>query len=414
MHKLSLLVISVIFCGCSIGSRNSDRLQNGMWRAILHRSDGMEIPFNFEVKDSLGKTLINIINGKDRMLVDSIRYKGDSVFIHMPFFNSDFLTKKMEDGSLKGEWIKHYPDSNATLGFSAVPGVTYRISPSPAKPGYQVSGQWKTTFIDDDAKDTTAAIGEFHQDGNLMTGTFLTETGDYRYLQGIMDGDTLKLSTFDGSHIYLFKATAVSDTQLINGIFYAGFQGKESWTAVKDSTAKLPDPFAITTYKPGQDKLHFTFPDLHGDSISIDDDRFRNKVVIVQIMGSWCPNCMDETQFLSDWYKKNKSRGIEIIGLCYERSTHFDEAVASAMTFKKRFDVTYPLLITGVTPGDPDNMAKTLPQLQHFISFPTTIFVDRRGHIAKIHAGFSGPGTGKYYQDYISEFNQLVDQLANP
>lgn len=411
MKKTLFFILIVLgITGCSI--KDGQRLKEGTWRAVLHRSDSIGVPFNFEVKDSAGQTILYIINGEGRMLVDSIRYNGDSVFIHMPFFNSDFWTQIQEDGSLKGKWIKHYPDTNRMLGFTAIPNTDYRIMPSPAKAKYDVSGRWKTKFLSIDKKDTTQAIGEFHQQGNKLTGTFLTEYGDYRYLQGVMGGDTLKLSTFDGSHVYLFKANAKSDSLLTGGVFYAGFHGKETWTAQKDSSAHLPDPFAITTYKPGQDQLSFTFPDLKGNSVSIHDDRFKNKVVIVQILGSWCPNCMDETNFLSDWYKKNKDREIEIIGLCYERSTDFDQAVKSAMTFKKRFDVTYPLLITGVSPSDPHLMEKTLPQLQHFISFPTTIFIDKKGDIAKIHAGFSGPGTGEHYQEFIKEFNQLVDRLV--
>ena len=40
---------------------------------------------------------------------------------------------------------------------------------------------------------------------------------------------------------------------------------------------------------------------------------------MLQLSGTWCPNCKDETKFLAPWYEKNKDRGVEIIGLAYEK-----------------------------------------------------------------------------------------------
>ena len=53
-----------------------------------------------------------------------------------------------------------------------------------------------------------------------VTGTFLTETGDYRYLEGVVDGDSLKLSCFDGSHAFLFHAALDQDS--FRGRFWSG------------------------------------------------------------------------------------------------------------------------------------------------------------------------------------------------
>ncbi len=410
-YFLSILSIYLfVFSGCR-NMENRHILQAGTWRGVLHRSDGMGIPFNFVVQDS--GEILYIKNGAGRLKVDSIRYEKDSVFIHMPFFNSDFLASFRKDGSLKGQWIKHYPDTNRVLGFTAEPHTSYRITPTPRPAAYNVTGRWRATFFSPGTGDSSRAVGEFQQKDNALTGTFLTKYGDYRYLEGVVSGDSLFLSTFDGSHIYLFEAAIKDDTTIANGVYYAGFQGKENWTAIKDSVASLPDPFSITTYKPGMDQLDFTFPDLNGDPVSISDKQFENKVVIVQILGSWCPNCMDETRFLSNWHKQNKSKDIAVVGLCYERSSVFQEAVNSVMTFKKRFDVRYPLLITGVALNDPQLMEKTLPQLEHFISFPTTIFLNKKGEIATIHAGFAGPGTGSHFQAYKKEFNHIVDSLLN-
>jgi hypothetical protein len=122
---------------------------------------------------------------------------------------------------------------------------------------------------------------------------------------------------------------------------------------------------------------------------------------------------MDETKFLSDYYNKNHRKGLEIIGLAYERTTDFKTSQKDLLPFKKRFHVQYPILITGVTVSDSLSAEKTLPQLESINAFPTTIFVDRKGNIRKIQAGFSGPATGEHYTEFKKEFNQIVNELLS-
>ncbi|MCK7553812.1 TlpA family protein disulfide reductase [Chitinophaga sedimenti] len=273
-----------------------------------------------------------------------------------------------------------------------------------------MQGRWSTWFTAPEGNDSSYAIGEFAQQGSRVTGTFLTSTGDYRFLEGVITGDTLKLSTFDGSHAYLFTAL-VGDSSINNGVFYAGIKGLEHFTARKDEGAKLPDEKSLTTVKPDSAVLDFRFPDVNGNEVSIRDEQFRNKVVIVQISGSWCPNCMDETAYLSEWYRKNKGRGVEIIALAYERTPDPEKSKRGALSFIKRFDVTYPVLLTGVTPSDPQRTEKTLPQLTPLKGFPTTIFVDKQGRAREVHTGFTGPGTGEHYEAFKQNFNRLVAEL---
>jgi thiol-disulfide isomerase/thioredoxin len=228
-----------------------------------------------------------------------------------------------------------------------------------------------------------------------------------------MNGDTLRLSTFDGSHAYVFTARVGKDS-ITNGIFYAGIgDGLQTFTAVKNDTAALPDERTLATMKPGQTQLDFSFPDMNGNKVSIKDERFKNKVVVITLMGSWCPNCMDETGFLSTWYDKNKDKGVEVIGLAYERTTDFEKSKKSLEGFLKRFDVKYPVLITGVTPGDPEKGKKTLPQLTAIKGFPTTIFINKQGNVEEIHTGFSGPGTGEHYEQFQADFNRLINRLLD-
>jgi thiol-disulfide isomerase/thioredoxin len=339
--------------------------------------------------------------------VTDIKHKGDSVFIHMPLFNSEFKLK-YEGASLKGKWIKHYGDRDAAMDFTATPGQDFRFFKSSEKPAFNVTGRWSAIFVSGGKNDTTVA--EFNQAGSKLTGTFLTTTGDDRYLEGTVAGNKLYLSTFDGGHAFVFTADIKDAGTLINGKYYAGYSGLDTWTAVRNENAKLPDAYSLTYLKPGYKKIDFTFPDLTGKKVSLNDPRFKGKVIIVQMLGSWCPNCMDETAYLVNYYKKYHPKGVEIVGLAYERTTDFKKSVPTLTQLKSRFNITYPLLITGYTPGSGDPQ-KSLPMLADYKGFPTTIIIDKKGDVRKIHTGFSGPGTGKYYKEFTSEFEKLTDDL---
>jgi len=145
--------------------------------------------------------------------------------------------------------------------------------------------------------------------------------------------------------------------------------------------------------------------------IGIADDRFKNKVVIVQIMGSWCPNCMDETSFLSGFYKDNSAKGLEIIGLAYEYINEFSIARKNLMRFKNKFDVQYPMLITGVTSADSLRTEKTLPEMSQIKAFPSMILIGKDGTVRKTHAGYAGPATGIHHENFKQKFTEDINAL---
>jgi thiol-disulfide isomerase/thioredoxin len=385
-----------------------NKLKAGIWRGALKTVSGNELPFNFVVSDTAGHPQLAIINGDERFKVTDIMVSGDSVFIRMPLFDSEFRLK-FDGDNLAGKWIRHLGTKDAAMDFTAQPGIAWRFFDKATEPAVNLSGRWQAIFGEGDDRDTT--VGEFKQTGAKLTGTFLTTTGDYRYLEGTVNNDSLYLSCFDGGHAFIFKAAISPNGALTNGKFYAGYSGVDDWAAVRDEHAKLPDAYSLTALKPGYKKIDFTFKDINGNSVSLSDARFKNKVVIVQILGSWCPNCMDETTFfVNDYYKKYHSKGVEIIGLAYERTTDFAKSQHTLLQLKDHFNIPYPLLITGYTPnrGDPQ---KSLPMLAGFKGFPTTIIIDKSGNVRKIHTGFSGPGTGAYYTQFIDEFDKLTDDL---
>lgn len=391
----TLLILLFVYAG----GFAQQKLTNGIWRGVLHTQGG-ELPFNFDVKDTAGHQQIAIINGNERFKVNDIKIKGDSVLIQMPLFDSEFKLS-FEGKALNGNWIKHLGERDVATPFTAEPGIAYRFKAGDA-PKYNVAGRW-SAIIGAEEPDTTVA--EFKQTGAKVTGTFLTTTGDYRFLEGTVEGDKLYLSCFDGGHAFLFTANIQDNNTLSDGKF-----GRTTWHATRNANAKLPDAFSLTALKPGYKKLDFSFPDLNGKTVSLSDSRFKNKVVVIEIMGSWCPNCMDQTAYLVQYYQKYHRKGVEVVDLAYERTTDFNKSKASLLREKEHFNIPYPILITGFT-NNKKETAKSLPALANFFSFPTTLIIDKKGDVRKIYTGFSGPGTGEYYTEFISQFEKITDDL---
>jgi thiol-disulfide isomerase/thioredoxin len=396
-----------------VHAQSTPTLYHGWWQGRLLRTDGQDIVFNFEVKDSATKTILYIRNAGEKLLVDQVSLNGDSVNIHMPFFESSFRASIQPDGSLQGVYVRKGAVGERLQPFIAFPHTVDRFALSNGPASVHVEGRYAVRFINDKGFTQDTAVGEFSQRGNSVTGTFLTPTGDYRFLEGVVTGDSLKVSTFDGSHAFVFSAKVGNDRSL-HGKLYAGAAPSSGWEGVFNAQASLPEGAAVAKLvNKDSTQLHFRFPDMDSNLVSINDARFKGKVVVITIMGSWCPNCMDETHYLSAWYDQNHSRGVEILGLAYERTTDFQRSKLGLQTFKDRFDVHYPFLITGVTVGDPEKTPKTLPQLDAIKAFPSMLILDKKGNVRIIRAGFEGPGTGDHYLQFQKQFNNWIDQLLN-
>ena len=380
------------------------------YRAYVVRPDSNTVVFNMQVSKEKTGTYFYIINADEKIKVGPVSLTNDSVNFTMPVFESSFKTKRNADGSFQGIWNKGTTGEFQNWPFYAYPNQLYRFTKNQGNAVYNISGKWDVTITRPNGT-PRKALAEFEQSGDKLTGSFLTPTGDYRFLEGIVTGDSLKLSTFDGSHAYTFYAKIASAQKITGGVYLAGYSGKETWSAVKDNNVKEPEQEQPTKLKPGESKLNFTFNDLEGKPVSINDERFKNKVVVVQLMGSWCPNCMDETKFLSEFYNKYRSRGVEMVSLAYEYSTDIERSRKSLGKFQKLFNVQYPMLITGVTSTDELKTEKTLPQLTPIRSFPTSIFLDRKGNVREVHSVFYGPGTKQYFEEYKKIFTNIVEGL---
>ena len=436
INLLATAALGMGLAGCSSPSTSSETaaggaggaatapvLTPGPWRGVL-ATQGQEIPFLFEVKTEAGQPVVYLINpglkGEERLRCDDIKSAGDSTTIRLHAFDAALVVRADGQGKLKGIWVKYDSKTPYRVPLTATAGAQekFAAAKSAEKLG-SFDGTWRVTFRDASGK-SYPATGVFTQQGSQLLGTFLTTTGDYRYLSGQVSGQELRLSTFDGGHAFLFRAqngppepvdiTKEYAPNTLFGDFYSGKSSHETWTAVPDPNAKLPDADTLVYLKKGESRLNFKFPNvIEGGSVSPTDPKYRGKVVVVQILGSWCPNCMDETNFLAPWYEKNKARGVEVIGLGYERSGAYNVSAPKLRNMRERFHIGYDVAFAGVS--DKDSVARSLPQLTKFLAFPTTIFLDKKGNVRKIHTGFAGPGTGKYYQEEIAGFAREVDKL---
>ncbi|WP_439901090.1 peroxiredoxin family protein [Winogradskyella luteola] len=381
---------------------NETGLKVGTYRAILEVQDDEELPFIFEVKSP---EKLHIFNAEEVIEVDEITYRNDSVFIQAPVFEG-YIAAIFEGNNLKGSFIKESLDR--IVPFKAVYNNGRRFKAN-NEPKQTVAGTWETVFSPNIKSDRYIAKGVFEQDKEKVTGTFRTTTGDYRYLEGVLDGDTLKLSTFDGAHAFLFKAK-VTDSKMV-GTFYSGNHWKETFVAKFNADYELPSANDLTFLKEGYDSIDFVFPNTSDELVGLKDDKFKDKVVVVQIMGTWCPNCLDESKYYADFYRKNKDKDLEIIALAFEYAKDKETAFSRIDRLAVNVGIEYPILLAQYGTSDKVKAQEKLPMLNHVLSYPTSIFIDKKGKVRKIHTGFNGPATGEKYTEFKTEFEGFVAEL---
>ena len=441
MKRNYLLLLALAFIimnqSCITIDTAFEGLPPGQWRAVLKLDDrpkvsnkkgeplpelvGLkfeevsqgELPFTFEVIHTNPKDFyIEIINGDERIRVDDIKIgldrqtAKDTVIINFPLYESH-IRAIFEERLMEGEWIVTNRGEPYSIPFEAHHGRNHRFSTLKKTPKIDLSGKWEVTFSPNDEPEK--AIGDFKQDGNKVTGTFMTETGDYRFLEGEIQDNKLYLSVFDGAHAFLFEAKILEDETMI-GSFRSGKHYKVLWEAKRNENFKLKNANDLTFLKEGYDKIEFEFENPDGKMISLNDEKYKGKIKIVQIFGTWCPNCRDETNYLLDYLKRKNPEGLEIIALAFEKNKKKERAMASIKRYKETLEAPYEMVWAG--PSNKKEAAKSLPMLNHILSYPTMIFIDKNDKVRKIHTGFSGPATDEF-PAFKKEFEEYVDALLN-
>lgn len=383
-------------------------LKEGSWRAWLV-SPGGELPFGIEIEREGESLRAFLVNGAERIAVPSVKVEVDEIVFDIGHYDSTLRAKVSPDGvRIAGEWSKRAGAERwARLPFVARFGDAPRFTPlgGGIARASDIDGRWSARFSS--SSDPAVAVFDVATDGRVA-GTFLTTTGDYRYLAGSIDGDRLRLSCFDGAHAFLLDARVHTDGSLA-GDFWSGDRWHETWTATRDPKAALPDGFEEVHAQGDFGLALLQFPDLDGKLRSLADPEFAGRARIVQLLGSWCPNCHDETAYLAELDRRYRSRGLSITGLAFEYSGDFARDAAQVRRMRDRHRAEYPVLLAGL--AGKDRAREALPALDRVAAFPTTIFLHRDGRVRAVHSGFAGPGTGEEHARLEAEFESLVEEL---
>src|SRR5690606_34823515 len=108
-------------------------------------------------------------------------------------------------------------------------------------------------------------------------------------------------------------------------------------------------------------------------------------------------------------YNSYKEKGLEVVALCFETSNDFEKAKKNVVAHKNHFKANYDFLIAGT--ANTKSASAALPMLNKVMSFPTTIFIDKKGVVRKVYTGFYGPSTGNYHIQYLEQTTSFIEKL---
>jgi peroxiredoxin len=410
MHSAALRAASLalLLAGVAACERAADSPPLGRYRAVVSMEGG-DLPFGLELAEEDGKTVAYLINGPERARATGVTLEGDALTIQMPGYQNR-LEASYVDGRFEGTLYLLRPGGvMREFRCVAVAGQDWRFFPKPDAAPMDFSGRWALTWRGPDGSESPA-IAELEQDGHIVTGTVLRQSGDDRYIAGEARGDTLFLSRFDGGMAYLYLARLGSDG-VLSGDQYTAGGSHDTFSGRRNPAAKLDQASGKSALKSGTERLEFSFPDLDGATHAFPSARYEGKVVLVTVGGSWCPNCHDEAVFLKELLQTRRDRGLEVIQLMFERSPDLASATGAARAFAEKFAIDYPVLVAG-SAADGGVLDK-LPGLAAFKAYPTLFIVDRKGVVRAVHTGFAGPATGSHHEEQNRELTAAVDELLD-
>ena len=399
LMRLFLFMIGLVLV-ISCNSGVSDRLLKGDYVGKLEVENNKYLPFNFSVTND--STLV--VQNSSEIVGFSIDYLKDSIFIRSKVFEG-FIKGVLEDNKINGVFVIESLDRS-------VPFTSYnsskRFNIDFEKNEKLTLNRWRFTF-NPNMDNASISLGIFNPIGqNEISATFRTSSGDYGFMHGGYKDSKIVLSTFNGSRAYLLEAELNNNNDSIKGIMYSGNHSKTIIEGVLDNVFELSNEYSLTSLQSKNQKFEFSFENTAGKLISIDDDIFDGKSMVIQLMGSWCSNCLDESKFYVDYMNKNKLIDIEFVALAFEYAKTKDGALNSILKLKNQIGIDYPILLAQYGSSDKGKALEKFPMLNNIISYPTTIFLDKNKDVIKIHTGFNGPATGEKYIEFINEFDNTI------
>lgn len=369
----------------------------GRWDAVVVAS-GVDVPFPFEIAGQ-GPTLTgSFFNGDRRITSTSASVDGERVVFTFAQYAST-LEAAIEDGRLSGLYRRARGEPFVFRAARAAETTTASTT-APA-----IGGTWIVKARSNKGEAAWRFI--VTQSGSRVEATILRVDGDTGTLSGSFHDGRFVLSHFSGARPLRLEVTPQPDGTLI--LTQNGQTDLVAARADAPAAAALgtpTDPALHTRVRDASEPFRFSFPDLHGKVVSHTDARFRGKVLLVNISGSWCPNCHDEAPFLAALDAKYRARGLEIVTLSFEEADQLEDP-----TRLRAFIATYGLEYTVLLAGEPDQLSEKVPQAENLNAFPTTFLLGRDGRVRGVHAGFPSPGSGEYYAKAEHEITSQVERL---
>jgi thiol-disulfide isomerase/thioredoxin len=384
--------------------------QRSMWQGTVDLPDGIVVPFRMNLDLSSERPSGYFLVGDEKTQIPEISRKGDSVTLSFSEYSAE-IHATWDGAQLAGNYRRIRADGTKSLKFTAAPEKDASNATNASSNAPLPDGNYHVFFQSAKVNDDSTVAKFWNKDGALY-GTFIAPDGDYGLLVGTPSEKRIQLSRFTG-----WQAIAIAleqDGGVWSGKFYAASAPMPQSFILQprnDLDVELPAT-KKTAMKNPKAPFAFSGVSLNGDTVRHTDDRFKDKALIVDIMGTWCHNCLDESPVLQRIQEKFAKNGLEIVGLSFEISDDPAQAKKNLQLFKDRFGLTYTLLFCGSL--DDANVKKQIHrQLDNFFAYPTTIFIDKNHVIQAIHSGFKGPGTGEEFQRQIREFEELAGRLVN-
>ncbi|HEY4363696.1 MAG TPA: TlpA disulfide reductase family protein [Bryobacteraceae bacterium] len=381
-------------------AQNSTPSIAGRWDATI-QINGVETPFPLEITGSGANVGASLFNGEERYPSTSGKFENGKLTLVWDYYAAT-LDATLNDGVLDGQ----YAATRRMKGPFAIHARRASATPTGGSAKVpDISGLW--TIPNKSGKGELAWRFIVKQSGAKASATILRVDGDTGTISGTFQDGKFVLSHFDGARAHLLRITPAADGSL--DILQ---DANTKLTAYRPATAKsmgLPeptDPNRHTSVKDPKEAFRFSFPDLNGKVVSNTDARFKGKVVVVEITGSWCPNCHDEAPFLAEMYRKYGPQGLEVVSLSFEEADQLKDPTR-LKAFAKRYGMTFPVLVC----GDPDDANSKLTQLVNWNTWPATLFIDRKGVVRSVHSGFPSPGSADLYTAAKDEFNVEIGRL---
>lgn len=393
MIRLLILLLLLNFYSCI-----EKDIKESNFVGYLVANDSIKIPFDFVFKDSL----ITISNSKENIKLIRSVDQHDSIKFVSPYFE-DYLLFHDHFDSLSG--YLHNKSLDRKVKFFALRGENKVVN---HENFLLIEGKWKIIFNYDKSESHESEM-IISQNKNKIQGTFRTETGDYGFMQGFVDKNKFNLTNFNGYRANLVKAKVYTDT--IFGVLYQGNHNVKKFIGFRDDSFNLPDPYALTSMTPGYEKFLFSFRDIEGKIVDNFDKKFLNKVNIIQIMGTWCPNCLDESIYLKSI--KEKYKDVVIVSIAFEFAKSKEQAIENLIKLKKNIGIDYDILLAQYGSSDKIDAANKLKSIDTLISYPTLFITDKNLKVRRIHTGFNGPATGEKYTQFKRDFENFLTQLIN-